>query len=311
MLRYLKTHSDEEHIVTTADIENELERCGISAGRKAVYEDIEALRLFGADIVSRKGKYAGYFLAQREFELPELKLLADTVSSSKFLTEKKSLSLIKKIESLASVYQGREIQGQIYVADRPHSINEKIYITIDVIQRAISENKKISFKYFDYNISKKKIYREDRRVCSPYVLICDNSNYYLAAYYEKYSRVVNFRADRIEAVQLLDVPADPKPPDFELSSYLTSSFSMFSGESVSVKLSFDNSLINVVLDRFGMDVMIVPESEESFTINVSINPQAPFYGWLFQFGGKVKILSPESVKEEYNAMLKNALEQNG
>lgn len=163
LAKFFADSTDEEHPVTMQQIIAELDRHGVSAARKAIYEDIEALRVFGMDIVSVKGKYSGYYLASREFELPELKLLADAVSSARFLTQRKSEQLLKKIESLASVYEGRQIQRQVYVTDRVKSMNEKIYLNVDAINLAISSKKQIAFKYFDYGADKKK---STARVCA-------------------------------------------------------------------------------------------------------------------------------------------------
>lgn len=306
LAKFFADSTDEEHPVTMQQIIAELDRHGISAARKAIYEDIEALCVFGMDIVSVKGKYSGYYLASREFELPELKLLADAVSSARFLTQRKSEQLLKKIESLASVYEGRQIQRQVYVTDRVKSMNEKIYLNVDAINLAISSKKQIAFKYFDYGADKKKKYREGLRVCSPYALTWSDERYYLVAYYEKYGSISNFRVDRMESVQLLEEPIKTAPADFSLPKYLNSTFSMFSGEVCDVCLKFSDKLVNAVLDRFGKDVWLVPAEEGWFTARVKVKPEPPFFGWLFQFADKAQIISPESVKLEYLNMLKAA-----
>ena len=177
--------TDEQHYLTMSDIVNQLKLYGISAGRKALYEDIEALKAYGLDIITIKGRVSAYYVASRDFELPELKLLADAVSSSRFLTEKKSSELLKKIENLSSVHEAKQIQRQVYVTNRVKAMNERIYLNVDVIHRAIAENKKIKFRYFDYNLQKKKTYRAGSRVCSPYALAWDDERYYLIAYYDK------------------------------------------------------------------------------------------------------------------------------
>lgn len=170
LYKIMLERTDEQHYITMTEIFNQLKLCGISAGRKALYEDIEALKTFGLDIVQLKGNVSGYYVASRKFELPELKLLADAVSSSRFLTEKKSDELLKKIESLSSVYEAKQIQRQVYVANRVKAMNERIYLNVDVIHKAISEEKQITFKYFDYDLNKKKKYRDGLRICSPYAL---------------------------------------------------------------------------------------------------------------------------------------------
>jgi len=238
-----------------------------------------------------------------------LKLLADAVTSSRFLTEKKSRELLKKIEGLSSIYDGKQIQRQVFVADRVKAMNEKIYLSVDTIHRAIAEKKQISFKYFDYDINKKKKYRDEIRICSPYALTWEDERYYLVAHYEKYpDKLTNFRVDRMESVEVIGVSAHEMPRDFNLSAYLNSTFSMFSGEAQDVKLRFDNSLINPVIDRFGKEITIIPDGDEYFTVRVKVKAESPFFGWLFQFGTKVQIVEPMELKNKYREKLLDVLE---
>lgn len=305
LYRILTECTDEDHALTMPEIIAKLESYGISAARKALYEDIEALRCFGLDIVDGRGRNADYRVVSREFELPELKLLADAVSSSKFLTERKSAQLIDKIGRLCSTHQAKQLRRQVFVSGRIKAMNEAVYINVDAINRAISEHRKISFKYFDYDTSKRKKYRDKRRVCTPYQLVWDDEKYYLIAYYDNRSAITNFRVDRMENVTIEEECAYPLPKDFKMSEYLGATFSMFAGEASDVKLRFTNDLVNVVMDRFGKDTKIIPYDDTHFTINAHVKAEPPFFGWLFQFGGKVTILSPESIKSKYKAMLDN------
>lgn len=311
LYKILLERSDEEHSITMPEIISQLKLYGITAGRKALYEDIEALKTFGMDIVSERGHGAGYYVVNREFELPELKLLADAVSSSRFLTEKKSAELLKKLQQLTSVYEAKQIQRQVFVADRVKAFNERIYINVDTIHRAIAERKKIAFDYFDYDLKKQKKYRDGIRTCSPYAFAWDDERYYLVAYYEKYDSISNFRVDRMENVVVLDEPALKYPDNFKLSQYLNSTFSMFSGESEEVKLRFDKSLINPVIDRFGKNIIIAPDGENRFTVCVQIKTEhpEPFFGWLLQFGTKVQIVEPCELKEKFKELLQAVLNQ--
>lgn len=312
LYKILLEHTDEEHYITMPEIISQLELYGIKAARKALYDDIEALKIFGLDIISGRGSNAGYKVVNRDFELPELKLLADAVSSSRFLTECKSKELLKKLEKLTSIYEAKQIHRQIYIADRVKAINERIYINVDAIHRAIAERKKISFKYFDYDLNKKKCYRKGIRTCSPYALTWDDERYYLVAHYEKYDSISNFRVDRMECVEILNEPAQKYPEEFKLSAYLNSTFSMFSGEAEEVKLRFENSLINAVIDRFGKKVTISPDGDEHFTVRVQIKTEhpEPFFGWLFQFSTKVKIVEPYALREKYREQLKKVFNDN-
>lgn len=311
LYKILTKQTDEDHPLTMPEIIDKLEEVGISAGRKAIYEDIEALRSYGVDIISGRGRSTGYFVASREFELPELKLLADAVSSSSFITEKKSRELLKKIEGLASVYEANQISRQVYIADRVKTMNEKIYISVDRIHRAIALKKQISFKYFDYDVNMKKKYRDGLRFCSPYALTWDNGRYYLVSFYEKRpDTLVNFRVDRMESVEITDLPIKKPYNGFSLSDYLSSTFSMFSGETREVRLRFHNSLVNPVIDRFGKQLHFIPDGEEHFTFRVNVNAEPPFFGWLCQFGSNAQIVEPADLREKYAQHLRDIIAAN-
>ncbi len=218
---------------------------------------------------------------------------------------------MKKLQQLTSVYEAKQIQRQVFIADRVKAFNERIYINVDTIHRAIAEQKKISFKYFDYDLKKQKKYRDGIRTCSPYAFAWDDERYYLVAYYEKYNSISNFRVDRMENVEILDDLAEKYPEGFKLSQYLNSTFSMFSGESEEVKLKFDKSLINPVIDRFGKNIIIAPDGENHFIVRVQIKTEhpEPFFGWLFQFGTKVQIVEPCELKEKFKELLQAVLNQ--
>lgn len=304
--------TDEEHAMTSADIAEKLEAYGVSASRKTIYDDVNVLREAGVEILSGRGSNSGYRLVGREFQLAELSLLANAVSSAKFLTEKKSAELLKellkKISRLTGRYEGRQLQREVYIANRPKSMNEKIYYNVDTIHKAIAEKKKISFMMFDYDLRKRMIFREGVRICSPYALCWNEEKYYLVAYYEKYGRITNFRVDRMTDIHILNEPAEKQPRDFSLSEYLSSTFSMFSGNSEDVRLRFDNDLINAVIDRFGKKVPIYPHGDDQFetVVKVKTEQPQPFFGWIFKFGTKARIIEPAHLIDEYQKMLKEA-----
>lgn len=308
LYKILFEKTDENHIISMPQIISQLELYGIEAGRKALYEDIDALKLFGVDIITVRGVKCGYYIASRRFELPELKLLADAVTSSRFLTEKKSAELLKKIEGLTSINQGKQIRRQVFVADRVKSMNERIYLNVDVIQSAIADKKQISFRYFDYDLQKKKKYRDGIRECSPYAMTWNDEKYYLVAHYDKYpDSMTNFRVDRMDDVQVINKDIYRMPKNFKLSSYLNSTFSMFSGEATSVKMRFHKSLVNVVIDRFGKKITLCPDGDDYFTFRANINAQQPFFAWLFMLGENAEILEPQELKEQYAKKLQSML----
>ena len=306
VLKILTEETDEDHSLTMPQLLDRLNDYGITAARKAIYEDISALKDFGYDIQVGRGSGAGYNMVSRDFELPELTLLADAVSSSKFITQKKSSELIHKLEKLASKYEAAGIDRQVFVADRVKAANEKIYLNIDAIHRAIAQKKKIRFRYFDYDTNMKKVYREGERVCSPYALTWSDEHYYLVAHYEKYpDQYTNFRVDRMETVEILDERAKKLDKELNLSRYLNATFSMFSGKSELVTLRFDKKLMNPVIDRFGYDIDAMPEDEKHFTVKVYVKTEQPmpFFAWLFQFGTQASIVAPDHLREEYKIAL--------
>ena len=310
-LLYLKKilleKTDEEHTLTINDMIDELSKHDITAERKSISDDMQALRQYGLDIVMRKTKTFDYYIANRDFELPELKLLADAVASSKFITAKKSNMLIKKIENLASNHQAKQLQRQVFVTNRVKTVNEKIYYNVDTIHSGIADNRKISFQYFEYTVDKNKRYRNDgdAYIVSPYALSWDDENYYLICHYEKHNGISHFRVDKMENIKILDDKRLPFSEHFEfnLAEYTKKVFSMFGGEEETVKLQFDNSLVGVVLDRFGKDVQIEKVDDTHFAarFNVAISPT--FLGWIFQFGDKAKILSPVGLVEQMKVKL--------
>lgn len=313
LLKMLNEKTDEDNTMTINDMIAELDRYGITAERKSIYDDLEALRHYGLDIASRKSKTTEYYVASRLFELPELKLLVDAVQCSKFVTHKKSNELIKKIESLASYRQAQSLQRQVYVSNRVKTINESIYYNVDRLHAAIAENKKVSFKYFDYDIKKEKAFRKngDKYSVSPYALSWDDENYYLITFSTKYNDFTHYRVDRMTDIDLIDEERDllPDREHFDIAEYTKKVFNMFGSEEVLVQLQFDNSLVNAVIDRFGKDVVIGKMDECSFYIWIKVAVSSTFFAWISQFGNKIKVLSPESVIEKYRSHMRDILAQ--
>ena len=301
----LEEKTDEENTMTINDMIVELERYGIKAERKSIYADLEALRHYGLDITSRKSKTTDYFVASRLFELPELKLLVDAVQCSKFVTHKKSNELIKKIESLASNKQAQSLHRQVYVTNRVKTINESIYYNVDRLHAAIAENRQVSFKYFDYDVKKEKVFRKngDKYTVSPYGLSWDDENYYLITFSTKYNGFTHYRVDRMIDIDLLDELSNPLPEKekFDVAEYTKKVFNMFGGEEVTAKIQFDNSLVNAVVDRFGKDIIIGKSDDTSFYVWIKVAVSSTFFAWISQFGNKIKVLSPETLVEQYKA----------
>lgn len=306
LYRILYEKTDEQHPMTADDLARELDGFQIEVERKTLYNDIDSLIYLGADVVKLRGKEFGYYIGQREFELPELLLLADAVASSRFITERKSDELIGKIMALSSKYQAKLLKRQIYIVNRAKNQNEKIYYNIDVIHAAITQNRQITFKYFDYGLDKEKHFRRDgeRYRASPFSLCWNDDNYYLVAYYPTYDTVSNFRVDKMESIELSDEPRQmDKLEGFDANAYAERLFSMFGGETERVRLEFADKLIGVVFDRFGRDVPIERGGSERFTTWVDVAVSPTFFGWLVQFGTDVSVLAPQSVRERFISFL--------
>ena len=303
LYRFLLRNTDEDHPATVPQLIEELARHDIRAERKSIYDDLETLRGLGVDVQSRKGRSPGWFIGERDFELPELKLLVDSVQSSKFITEKKTLELIKKIESLASVYDAQLLQRQVYVRGRVKSMNESVYYSVDEISAAISQNRAISFQYFRYDLQKQRKLRHDgaRYAVSPFALMWDHENYYLLAYHAEAGELRHYRVDRMTSIELLDEKRQGAEifAAVDMSSYTKKIFGMFTGEQQQVKLRFENRLVDVVLDRFGTDVSLIPDGDEHFTVSISVAVSEQFYGWLLGFGTAAELVAPADVRADF------------
>ena len=300
LMRILLHETDDSHMLTMGELISKLAAQGVSAERKTVYEDIEELRQFGLDIIMEKTKSYGYYVAGRDFELPELKLLADAVQSSKFITEKKSLELIRKLEGLTSIHNAGKLRRQVFIQNRVKSMNESIYYSVDALHEAIAEGKMISFKYFDYDLQKKQVFRREGApyIVSPAALTWNEENYYLIAYSEERGGITHFRVDRMSNVKKLDKPRCAVAAGFKLAEYSRKVFGMFGGEESDVKLRVNNQITGAVIDHFGKDVIMIPDGDRHFTVSVRVVISPVFFGWLFQFGELCEVLSPQSVREE-------------
>lgn len=305
LMKILLEKTDEEHTLTVPEMISELAKLGISAERRSIYDDIEYLKLFGIDICTKKSKTTDYFVASRDFELPELKLLVDSVQSSKFITRKKSLELISKIEKLTSEANAKKLQRQVFVTNRVKTLNERIYYNVDKIHDAIAENKQITFKYFYRDVDKKQVYRKNGELYkeSPVALTWDDENYYLITYKAKYDNYVHYRVDKMEDIELTDESRVLSDKPFDLSQYAKTMFQMFGGEETEVSVMFENELVGVVYDRFGNDVPIIKVDENHFICHVKVAVSPHFLSWIISFGNRAKIVSPDSVAEQlYNLL---------
>lgn len=312
ILELLHKSTDEEHPISTVEIVNFLEGKGISIDRKTLANDIKLLTDMDYDIVTIKSSPNKYFWGSRSFEIPELKMLIDAVSSSRFITKKKSKELIKKIAKLAGEAQYDQMERHIVATGRAKSDNKKLYYIVDTITDAINQKKKIQFKYTEYNADKEKVLRHDGEVysLSPYVLYWNEDYYYVVGYYDKRDSIAAFRVDRLHNPKVVDENAVAKPKDFNVDDYANKIFKMFDGEDVMVELECDNSLMKYIVDHYGLGIETRKITEKTFIAKVPATLSPTFFGWVFQFDGKMWINSPEEAKEKYNRMLQDAINKN-
>ena len=295
--------TDDEHYITMPEIKEELARYDITADRKSIYADLRDLEVLGIEVEGEQdGKGYHYHVVSRPFELPELKLLVDAIQSSKFITEKKTNALIRKLEKQVSRYEAMKLQRQVFVSGRIKTMNESIYYTVDAIHNAISENRKICFQYFQWNVKKEMELRRDSAWyhISPWGLSWDDENYYLVGYDPDAGEIRHYRVDKMLHIRMSDEPREGKEHfrKLDMADYAKKSFGMFGGKEQTVKLLVDNSLAGVIIDRFGKEVMMIPSDQEHFTVNVTVMVSSVFLGWVFSLGERVKILGPEEVAEK-------------
>lgn len=315
LLKILTEQSDENHCLSAQALIDALSAYDIKAERKSIYDDIAQLIDFGYDIVLVKAKTGGgYYLAGREFELAELKLLVETVQASRFLTVKKSRELISKIEKLASRAEAGQLQRQVYVANRIKTANESIYYIVDDIHRAIQNNEQISFQYLEWNLDKELVPRKEGKVyqISPWALTCKDENYYLIAHDEEENKIKHFRVDKLGQVKVLEGVKRQGAELFEkfdIADYANKTFGMYGGREETVTLEFENRLIGVVMDRFGKEAAVRRRDEEHFSVRVRVAVSGQFFGWLTGLGVGARIAAPDEVTEEYRKYLRQVLGQ--
>ena len=292
--------TDEEHYITMPEILTALEQYEIHADRKTIYNDLRDLEVLGIEVEGEAvGKGYHYHVVNRPFELPELKLLVDAIQSSKFITERKTNTLIKKLEKLLSKYEAMQLQRQVFVTGRIKTMNESIYYTVDAIHNAISENRKIYFHYFQWNVKKEMELRRGGEYyhISPWGLSWDDENYYLIGYDSETEQIKHYRVDKMLHIQMSEEKREGKEHfrKLDLAEYAKKSFGMFRGEEYQVKLRVENHLAGVIIDRFGKDVMMIPVDEEHFTVNVNVHVSKQFLAWVISIGEGIEIVSPEEV----------------
>ena len=314
IVRLFSRETDDAHKLTMPEIISKLAAEGVNADRKTLYQDFDELRRFGFDIISEKdGHGFYYYLGSRDFELPELKLLVDSVQSSKFITDKKSDQLIKKLESLVSRYEGSQLHRQVIIAGRVKTMNESIDYNVDKIHAAIGDNRQIRFKYFDWNLKKEMEPRYGGKwyKLSPWALMWDDEMYYLVAYDSKHETIIHYRVDKMTQIEMLDEAREGHEAfgRFNIAHYTNTLFGMFAGDETKVTIEAENRLVSVFIDRFGKDIIIAPVDEGHFRTTVTVAVSKHFFGWIMALDGDVKIVAPDSVVKQVKAEIERLAEK--
>ena len=300
LARIFSEETDERHALTMPQIRSKLAACGVNADRKTLYQDFEELRSFGMDIIAERiGRDSYYYLGSRAFELPELKLLVDSVQSAKFITDKKSGQLIRKLEGLVSRHEGKLLQRQVVISGRVKTMNESIYYNVDKLHDAIGAGCQIRFKYYQWNVHKEMVLRKGGAwyQVSPWVLMWDNENYYLVAYDSEDQKIKHYRVDKMLEISVTDEKRLGQEAfgEFDMPRYSRSLFGMFGGDEVKVTLEVRNDLAGVMIDRFGKDIPMIPIDSERFKAIVTVAVSRQFLGWLIALGDGIRITGPDAV----------------
>ncbi len=311
---FLEKNSDEDHPVSVEDINEMLLSKGIECERKSIYSDVKTLKEYGMDILSVRQPRAGYCVCSRDFELPELRLLIDAVQAANFITTKKTKELIKKIGTLCSVSQAKMLEKQVYIEKRHKCSNEEIYYNIDIINRAIQSGRRISFIYQKRQLDtaeNKVIVEEKEFAVSPYAMIWSNDHYYLIANNQKYNNLMHTRIDRMKKVEILEEKArkfsevSPYKSYFDSADYSGKIFNMFSGDTQTLEMLCDKEILEEIIDRFGINALIrTGEDETKFLLSTRCVVSEGLVSWIMQFGAKVEVLEPHSLREQVKARAK-------
>ncbi len=311
--RIMVEQTDEEHGLSMKEIRDALEEYGVTADRKSLYDDLDALRVLGIEVTGEKeGRDYRYFVTDKQFEIAELKLLVDAIQSSKFITERKSNELIRKLTGFVSRYEAAQLKRQVMVSGRIKTMNESIYYNVDGLHNAIAYNRKIRFEYLQWNLKKELEPRKKGLYeVSPWALSWDDENYYLIAFDSEVQRIKHYRVDKMRNIRMSEEKREGKEHfgQFDMAAYAKKNFNMYGGKEQGVRIRFRNNMVGVILDRFGKDVTIVPADGDFSEVHVSVAVSEPFFGWLFGLGQDVSIAGPKEVVEQYRNELKERLGQ--
>lgn len=303
--------TDEDHPMGTETLRKRLDEIGMPCDRRTLYDDIRVLNEFGYEVMCNRSTSNEYYVADRAFDIPELRILMDAVQAAGFITPQKTKQFVGKIAQLAGDKKAEVLKSNTVEFHTPKSDNERIYYSVDSIGRAIEEKKQISFLYFDYDIHHKKVYRKGkgRYIVNPLSTVFSGDNYYLLSTDSMHEGIVHYRVDRMDDVQITDEPVPEKEYSLDLSKHKKALFGMFNGDDERVTFCADKSLIDHIFDKFGAGVALSYTDENNVTFSAAVKVSTPFLGWCCSFGTALKVVQPESMAKRVKEYAKSVAEQ--
>ena len=313
MVEILRQKTDEDHPLTTYELVDELAAIGITCDRRTLAKDVELLNEFGYNVkVKGVSRQNGYYMDNRNFSLPEIKILMDAVQAAGFIPERQTEKLIDKIADIGGSHRAEILKENIVCFNTTKHTNEAIYDNVAGLEKALCSKKQASFYYFDRDEDGNRVYRKEKKryVVEPMALIFNDDNYYLMTWSSKYNGITNYRVDRMDevAVEEEDVSENAIMEDSDIAEFNEAAFKMYGGELTDVVLELDEKLIGVIHDKFGEKTKMIRTAEGKCVASVKVQISPTFWGWLFQFVGEMKIISPEPLMEEYKKRAKEVLE---
>ena len=315
----LKRETDENHPMDTVEIIEKLSRDGIEVDRKILYNDIEVLNSYGFEILKERGKRNRYYVVDRSFDLPEIRIMMDAVEASAFITEKKTYELTNKISALAGSKRAEVLKESVLHFSKVKSLNESVFYSVNTIAEALDSGKKIIFNYYTLDVHKEKSYRTERNdptkikqyKVNPVATVFDNGQYYLVCYDDKHKGLANYRIDRMERVRITDedIRENKEIERIDLSKRNKQMFGMFGGDVHTVTIEADKSLLDVIFDKFGHRIELFETKDGKISCKAEVQTGPMFIAWCCSFGDRLRVVSPPSVVSSVREHLKKVLSQ--
>lgn len=297
LYKWLNEETDPDHPITSKEILDRWGGMGITTDRRSVYKDVETLKEIGVEVYSCRGAYNSYYIGEKSFSLAELKIMIDALESCQILPAPETRRLVEKLSSFAAPWEQEELLRPIYVDKAYKNTNHQVFVTTDALYEAIRNKRKVTFNYTDFSVDKRKIYKHNKYLytLSPYYLKWDRDKYYVVGFSDDHNNISHFRIDRIANIEVIDEKAVKRPRGFSPAKYATQVFGMYSTAAKSITLRCTNERMKDIVDKFGKNIPVTIVDEDHFEVVIEVEPSPPFFGWVFQFGGDIKIVGPMEV----------------